>query len=167
VRTKNNDEHSLLGLPFSFSTMVMAEEGLFVWGQNNEGQLGLGDNQNRTSPVKNNSLSQIDVRGISCCFHHTLATTNNGELLVWGDMTAKKIPERVNSMSNEEFVQVSAGPDFSLALTSKGRIFSEGNNSQGQLGQGDTEHRKTLIEITSIPTKITSHILWKSPHPSS
>jgi alpha-tubulin suppressor-like RCC1 family protein len=52
-------------------------------------------------------------------------------------------------------VQVSAGYNFSLALTSKERIFSEGNNSQGQLRQGDNQQRTTFTEITSIPTTIT------------
>jgi hypothetical protein len=37
----------------------------------------------------------------------------------------------------------------------KGKIFSEGNNDQGQLGQGDNQQRTTFTEITSIPTNIT------------
>jgi hypothetical protein len=85
-----------------------------------------------------------------------LATTSNGELLVWGkqaDTTERKTPEKVTLMSNENVVQVSAGYNFSLALTSKGRILSEGTNNQGQLGRG---YNGTIFtEITSIPTKIT------------
>jgi alpha-tubulin suppressor-like RCC1 family protein len=130
-----------------------------MWGNNNTFPLGLGDNQNRSTPEKHTSLSQFDLRSISCSFNHTLATTSNGELLVWGkkpgDTTKRKTPEKVTSMSNENVVQVSAGRDFSLALTSKGKIFSEGNNDQGQLGQGDKRQRTTFTEITSIPTNIT------------
>jgi alpha-tubulin suppressor-like RCC1 family protein len=144
--------------PYSYSTIVLAEEGLFVWGANNAFQLGLGDNQIRLTPEKHSSLSQFDLRSISCSQYHALATTSNGELLVWGkkpgDTTERKTPEKVTSMSNENVVQVSAGHEFSLALTSKGRIFSEGTNDQGQLGQGDTQKRTTFTEITSIPTNI-------------
>jgi alpha-tubulin suppressor-like RCC1 family protein len=139
--------------------MVLAEEGLFVWGKNNTFQLGLGDNQIQSTPEKHSSLSQLDLRSISCSQYHALATTINGELLVWGkkpgDTTERKTPEKVTSMSNEHVVEVSAGKDFSLALTSKGKIFSEGNNDQGQLGQGDNQQRTTFTEITSIPTNIT------------
>jgi alpha-tubulin suppressor-like RCC1 family protein len=145
--------------PGSDSTMVLAEEGLFVWGNNNSFQLGLGDNHNRSTPEKHSSLSQLDLRSISCSQYHALATTINGELLVWGkkpgDTTERKTPEKVTSMSNENVVQVSAGGYFSLALTSKGKIFSEGNNDKCQLGQGDNQQRTTFTEITSIPTNIT------------
>jgi alpha-tubulin suppressor-like RCC1 family protein len=148
--------------PYSYSTMVLAEEGLFVWGLNNTFQLGLGDNQLdqiRSTPEKHSSLSQLDLRSISCSLNHALATTINGELLVWGkkpgDTTERKTPEKVTSMSNENVVQVLAGANFSLALTSKGKIFSEGNNDKGQLGQGDNQQRTTFTEITSIPTNIT------------
>jgi alpha-tubulin suppressor-like RCC1 family protein len=81
-----------------------------------------------------------------------LATTSKGELPAWGRRTERSTPEKVASMSNETLVQVSTGADFSLALTSKGRIFSEGSNGEGQLGQGGTQQRTTF---TSIPTRIT------------
>jgi E3 ubiquitin-protein ligase HERC4 len=141
--------------------MVLAEEGLFVWGLNNTFQLGLGDNKNRLTPEKHSSLSQLDLRSISCSYHHALATTSNGELLVWGkkpgDTTERKTPEKVTSMSNENVVQVSAGCDFSLALTSKGKIFSEGNNSHGQLGQGDNQQRS---EFSAALSKEGVLFLW-------
>jgi alpha-tubulin suppressor-like RCC1 family protein len=139
--------------------VVLAEEGVFVWGRNDTFQLGLGGNQHRLTPEKHTSLSQLDLRSIACSDQRAFATTSNGELLAWGnkagDTTKRKTPEKVTSMSNENVVQVSAGEAFSVALTSKGRIFSEGNNSYGQLGQGDNQPRTTFTEITSIPTNIT------------
>jgi len=71
-----------------------------------------------------------------------------------GDQTQRNTPTLVSSLSHVKVIQVSAGWDFSLALTSEGRIFSFGRNDKSQLGQGDLRDRNIPEEIKSIPTKI-------------
>ena len=56
---------------------------VFGWGRNAEGQLGLGDNQNRFSPVEISGLS--NVVAIAAGFNFSLALTANGMVWAWGD----------------------------------------------------------------------------------
>jgi alpha-tubulin suppressor-like RCC1 family protein len=55
--------------------------GLFGWGRNNSGQLGLGNNLVRSSPIQVGTNS--DWNSISCSSIHTLAI-KNGQLWAWG-----------------------------------------------------------------------------------
>ena len=47
------------------------------------------------------------------------------------------------------FTQVAAGDDFALALTSDGQVYSWGNNSHGQLGNGSLESEAKAYDVTA------------------
>jgi uncharacterized repeat protein (TIGR02543 family) len=51
---------------------------------------------------------------------------------------------------NETIVEVSLGSWHSVALTSDGRVFTWGQNTSGQLGDGTTVSRQTPVDITSL-----------------
>jgi len=76
--------------PNASHTVVVAKEGVFVWGDNSCGQLGLGDNQQRNipDPEKMTSLSPDQVLDVACGCENTLAATKSGELLSWGSVIA-------------------------------------------------------------------------------
>ncbi|MFO0544479.1 MAG: RCC1 domain-containing protein, partial [Pseudanabaena sp.] len=145
----------------------MAEEGIFVWGQNNFGQLGTGNTTPPRVPEKITSLSPNQIVDISFGNEHSLAATIDGELYSWGrnndsrlgqgvgDKTDRHTPTRVSSLSHVKAVQVSAGQQFSVVLTSEGQVFSFGQNDEGQLGHGDTRSRDIPEEIKSLPSNIT------------
>ena len=48
---------------------------------------------------------------------------------------------------NEKIIYISAGENQILALSNKGRIFSRGGNSSGQLGDGTTTTRSSFVHI--------------------
>ncbi len=135
-------------MPTAYCSIILAEEDIFVWGQNNFGQLGTGDTQQRQVPEKITSLSPHQIVDLSSGYRHTLAATTEGAVYSWGhngngqlgqgvgDKTNRHSPTKIPSLSHSKVVQVSSGEDFSLVLTSEGRIFSFGDNNGGQLGQG-------------------------------
>ncbi|XP_030838470.1 uncharacterized protein LOC105440956 [Strongylocentrotus purpuratus] len=57
---------------------------IFVWGSNTHGQLGLQQLDDVKLPVKLGSLSQGNVKAVSCGMHHTSFLQQNGQLLVYG-----------------------------------------------------------------------------------
>ena len=82
----------------------------------------------------------------------SLALTSDGAVYSWGDNTHGQLGNGTNTDSNipvavkttgtpmdgKTIVQVAAGAPYSLALASDGTIYSWGNNSKGQLGNGTT-----------------------------
>ena len=65
-------------------TMALTMSGkLYVWGKNDSGQLGLGDNVHRNFPQEVYFKEKINsIRGGAS---HTLCTTYNGKIYTWGD----------------------------------------------------------------------------------
>lgn len=63
----------------NFNIVVTRSESVYVWGQNNYGQLGTGDTKNRTEPAKLNLLEVIQVAAGK---YHTMALTSGKFLCV-------------------------------------------------------------------------------------
>ncbi len=57
---------------------------VYAWGDNSYGQLGIGNTENQSSPVKIESLSNVDeiYYDGSCC--SVYAKMTNGEVYAWG-----------------------------------------------------------------------------------
>jgi alpha-tubulin suppressor-like RCC1 family protein len=91
----------------SHSTAIRTDGGLFTWGLNGNGQLGLSDTINRSSPVQVGTSSWVAVSAGS---NHTLANRyGDNQLFIWGFntqgqlgngvTTARSSPVQVNSYS--------------------------------------------------------------------
>ena len=127
---------------------------LWAWGLNFYGSLGLSDTTNRSSPVQVGTLSvwtQISVDS-----NMSLSIQSDGTLWSWGrndfgqlglsDTTNRSSPVQVGTLS--VWTQISVGGNNScLALQSNGTLWAWGNNSFGQLGQGNYTHRSSPIQI--------------------
>jgi len=93
--------------------------------------------------------------------YHSLALATNGTLWVWGcnshsqlgdgttverDVPFKaKLPTEMPSI-----IALSAGEDFTLALTSSGTVWSCGRNDEGQLGDGTTNSHSLFVPVPGI-----------------
>ncbi|XMB73072.1 InlB B-repeat-containing protein [Mycoplasmatota bacterium WC30] len=60
-----------------------------------------------------------------------------------------EITSQFNLQEDEMIINISAGTDYSAALTSFGRVFTWGNNEYGKLGDGTNTNRHTPTDITS------------------
>lgn len=75
--------------------MLSEEGGVYTMGCNLHGQLGIGNKENKYSPIFVNGLS--DIAQISCGKSHNLALSKDGKLFGWGDnskfqLTSAAIP---------------------------------------------------------------------------
>lgn len=139
------------------SLAIQTDGTLWAWGQNNDGQLGNGTTYTHQSlPLKvgnNNNWSKI-----SNGFHFSVALNEDGVLWAWGRNSRRQlglagstsnrtIPVLVNNDSN--WVDISAGAEFVIALKNNGTLWAWGYNSDGQLGNGSTSTLETPTQIGS------------------
>lgn len=127
--------------------------GLWSWGENANGPLGLGDIVHRSSPVQLGSLTtwRYASRGLS----HSLFLKTDGTLwgaglnssgqLGLGDITHRSSPVQVGALTNWKFV--AAGTNFSTAIKTDGTLWSWGLNTFGNLGLSDTASRSSPVQV--------------------
>lgn len=93
--------------------------------------------------------------------NHALAIDVNGQLFAWGDNTNGQLGTGTGLDANvpvavstagfpvaTRFISVAAYSDTSIALASNGQLYSWGNNSTGQLGDGTVVNRATPVEVS-------------------
>jgi alpha-tubulin suppressor-like RCC1 family protein len=151
--------YRLVFLPFSGFTPPSGI-GLFAWGANAQGQLGVGNNAYYSSPVQvGSSELWTDVS----CGNFFAAGINGGNLFAWGSPVnvpstgfppASSSPVQIGSASN--WTQISASLSFAnvyLMGIAGGALFTMGANSYGQLGNGS-------ITPSSLPVQIGAATNW-------
>ena len=140
---------------------------LFMWGENDYGQLGDDTNFWHPDPVEITPYFSLDegdkIIHVSLGGKFSSALTSNGRLFMWGynyygqlgdnttisRSTPTDITDRFNLVSGDKIIQVSLGIlYYSAALTSNGRLFMWGFNEYGQLGEISWMDRITPFDIT-------------------
>ncbi|WP_018218841.1 RCC1 domain-containing protein [Salinispora vitiensis] len=146
-------------------TTAAVTDAALSWGDNKAGQLGNGNNENSTVPGEVSLPAGTLVTAIAGGGAHSLALTNTGTLLAWGDnssgqlgdgtTTSSNTPVAVDLPAGTEVTAIAAGGAHSLALTSSGTVFAWGGNSSGQLGDGSTDNTSTPVAV-GLPTNTTA-----------
>lgn len=157
-----------IGAGENFSAAMSQQGELWVWGRNDYGQLGLGEEamgdmySAERFPRLVRSLPSDGHRIVdfACGEHHVVVLTSEGVLFEWGDRTWLE-PHRVSSpqVDDEDFrdiVKVAAGDKYSFALTASGKLFTWGSKSSGCMVLG-TEGPKNVVEPTQISSEVFQH----------
>ena len=120
---------------FAHSLAVDNEGRLWGWGQNNHGQLGLGDGLTRLLPAQSKNVSGLNA--LAAGWNHSLAIRGDGQVLAWGTnaqgqlaMAAPNdvpIPTVVPNLPPMQ--AVAAGATYSLALGRNGQVWAWGQAS--------------------------------------
>jgi alpha-tubulin suppressor-like RCC1 family protein len=137
--------------------------GLYGWGFNSSGQLGLGDNDNRNVPTIVDTLD--DLIAVRASNAHTLALKADGSVWAWGNNsygqlglsdsgpgTNRNLPNKVGMLG--DWTSVATGSFHSMSHKVDGAIWARGRNTSGQLGLGDTPNQ-------NVPTKVGDG--WRVP----
>jgi len=131
------------------------DNGLYVWGYNVEGQLGLGDTVNRSSPVLvpaySNVSSPVQIGtsswiSVSAGTYHTLGVSKDKYLYGWGtqlDPMYIAFPAFLNNYWNK----ISVGESHVLAIKNDGTLYAWGINSVGQLGDTTTVNKSSPVLV--------------------
>ncbi|MCL2379708.1 MAG: hypothetical protein FWC81_02835 [Coriobacteriia bacterium] len=144
----------------SAHTLAICRDGnLWAWGFNNGGQLGFGDRAQRFLPTK---VPTAGISGDTWIYvttgaSHTLAIRDDGTLWAWGNggngrlglgvINHPFMPTLVpaTNVSGDEWISVTAGSDYTLALRDDGTLWSWGAGANGRLGNG-------IAAVHAVPT---------------
>jgi len=128
-------------------TFVLAENGIYCWGRNESGELGLGDTDNRYKPTLLSKLNNPEdmIVGGACGDKHSLLFTKSGVLYTAGSNEFGQLGTGQSGGSNVNPSRVStidgvrcsgAGRGFSVIGTQTGKCYSFGYPKDGVLGHG-------------------------------
>ena len=143
---------------FAHTMALKTDDTLWAWGDNDNGQLGLGSTAEKNSPTRVDPGSTW--KAVSCGYDYTLAIKSNGSLWAWGDngdgqlglgSTAQKDkPTEVDPGST--WTAVSAGYDDTLAIQSNGTLWGWGDNGDGELGLNNENEINSPTQVGSLDT---------------
>ena len=135
-----------------FSLAIKNVGELWAWGINGNGQLGLNDTSNRSTPVRVGTAS--DWVRVSAGSSHGLAI-KGGELWAWGlnsnsqlgdgTTTQRNAPVRIGS--DTDWSEVFAGYTSSYAIKNDGSLWAWGSNSDGRLGDGSGVTQSAPVRV--------------------
>ena len=146
-------------------TVALDQNGeVWTWGHNGSGQLGDSTTTDRLTPVKVQMPEGVTFTDVYAGGGRTMALTASGEYWGWGfngngrlgDGTTedKLIPVKGILPDGVTLTELSAGNTYTLALDNSGKLWAWGFNSDGQLGNGTTDHSSELVPV-DLPSNIT------------
>jgi alpha-tubulin suppressor-like RCC1 family protein len=134
---------------------VSSTHRLYCWGNNDDGELGVGYPNSSWSPAQvgsNTTWGSVDVGGLRDYVSYdafTCGLYRDGTRFCWGDnwsgqlgltgTTDRHAPIRL--LNEGAWAQISVGDQFACALRPDGTLACWGHNGWAELGLGDTVNR--------------------------
>ena len=125
------------------SAAIRSDGALFMWGRNEQGQIGNASLTRVYSPIQ---IGTSSWSVISCGERHSAGITSDGKLFTWGYNLDGQLGNGQNGaiFSTSSPVQVglsswsvvSCGNSFTMGITDNKRMFGWGYGVEGQLGIG-------------------------------
>eukprot|EP01124_Arcella_intermedia_P034599 TRINITY_DN8601_c0_g1_i3.p1 TRINITY_DN8601_c0_g1~~TRINITY_DN8601_c0_g1_i3.p1 ORF type:complete len:410 (+),score=88.21 TRINITY_DN8601_c0_g1_i3:2-1231(+) len=140
-------------MALSVHSFVFTQKGLYGWGLNRDGQLGLGHNTNQPTPSK--VLLEGYPLQIAQGALHTLLLTTDHQLYAFGNNSSGQLGNGDRESNNTptkittpgKVTKICCGHEHSMALLSDGSLYSWGYNLHGQLGIDSRHLRETPTKV--------------------
>jgi hypothetical protein len=147
-----------------FTLGLRSDGTLWVWGNNSNGQLGIGDTNERHIPVQMGG--DTDWKDIAAGGFHSLALKNDGTLWAWGsnfdgaigDGTLEERYFPIQIGTDNDWVSIATSWINSYAIKTNSTLYGWGDNSMGQLGD-------VSLPNQNVPIQITTSSDWKKVAP--
>ena len=184
VRTSSSDVAAPMVAAGSAHTIALKKDGtVWVWGYNNEGELGDGTTVTKYYPVQVQTGEQKSSTGyleniiqIAAGSNHNLALAKDGTVWSWGhniygqlglgNDTSRTTAQQVlggasGSQYLTDIVEVKAATWHTLALKANGTVYAWGYNGYGQLGNNGTENSSRPVQVVTGAQKSANGYLEK------
>jgi E3 ubiquitin-protein ligase HERC1 len=127
-------------------TACISSDGMTVWsfGEGDYGKLGLGYATMKLIPQKVETVCNIGIKKVGCGTHLTIFLNKDGKVFVcgidrvpWQTLLRERSdykPQLMTSLTDYTIEDFAIGTEHVLFLTTCGKVFGWGMNSEGQLG---------------------------------
>ena len=148
-------------------TFILKKDGsLWSCGRNNYGQLGVGDNTNRSTFTHVTN----DVKQVACGYRHVFIIKNDNTLWACGYNNYGQLgtgtTTNINAFIhvNNDVKQVDCGMYHTFILKNDGSVWSCGYNMYGQLGLVNGDNRATFTQVINNINYDVKQIICGSLH---
>ena len=147
---------------------------VYIWGENNYGQLGNGTTTNSSVPIcisdtENSVLKGKNIKNISANGYTVCAIDDNGKVYTWGEnergqlgngtKNDSSVPICISDTENsvlkgKNIKNISVNGNTVCALDDNGKVYIWGENNYGQLGNGTTTNSSVPICISDTENSV-------------
>jgi alpha-tubulin suppressor-like RCC1 family protein len=134
---------------------------IWTWGDNGNGELGIGTTTDSYIPVQVPGLANIMAIAAGNLF--TVALRNdalNSSVWIWGYNNVGQLgdgstadvwsPVEVSGMNGAGAIGIAAGYDHAVVVKTDGTVWTWGGNGNGQLGNGTTTPTVTPVQVSAM-----------------
>lgn len=149
-----------VSMGFNHLVFVKNDNTLWVYGENDHGQLGRGNTTNSYTPVQVQTGVSYAVAGNNL----TVCVKTDGNVYACGLNTSGQVGNN-STTDQKSFVQVtgltnvytvSCMGDHVMAIKNDGTLWAWGNNEFGQLGNGNTTNQKKAVQVMTGVAQVSA-----------
>jgi alpha-tubulin suppressor-like RCC1 family protein len=141
----------------TYVAAIKTDGTLWLWGNNDRGQLGDNTTIRKSSPVQTVS-GGTNWKQVACGSQITAATKTDGTLWLWGSNDRGQLGDNTTIAKSSPVQTVSGGTNWKQvangartpsAIKTDGTLWTWGNNNVGQLGINNTFDRSSPVQTVS------------------
>ncbi|XP_047333790.1 ultraviolet-B receptor UVR8-like [Impatiens glandulifera] len=165
-------------------SVITMETAVIAWGSGEDGQLGMGNKEERDYASTIKSLHNQNVCSVVAGSRNSLAICDDGKRYVLtfhnsyypSNNTSENIPSQVKALANVKIVQAAIGGWHCLALDDQCRAYAWGGNEYGQCCEEEYKHergddcrvfphrRNVVIPKRCVPNLIVKQVAAGATH---
>ena len=140
---------------------VLTNGNLYGWGNDAENELSISGNTGNPNPTPVQISNISNVSKVSAGYRYVCALKTDGTVWCWGENNARQAnpasatnpittPTQITGGGFPAIQFVNSGSEVACALSTDDHVWCWGDNTYGELGQGDTSTYSIPVEVKGV-----------------